>query len=241
MVIEKIKPMGSASYPLWYEIKLEDKYIDYLTNIVNDAEEKASMKDVRDTKSSLVGNISKSFNILEEENKSKYFSKKYLDLCIKRWKQDHEGCHPIPKSIQHKLDGQKLNKVKLETFWANYQYKYEFNPSHFHSDIYSFVIWLKIPYNHHTEVLDKRFTGTKPFDRKAGCFEFTYPHPNNGLYHSSIDIDSYTYRLDKSYEGTMLFFPSSLTHQVYPFYSTDEKRISLSGNINFNAFLKDGK
>ena len=32
-------------------------------------------------------------------------------------------------------------------------------------------------------------------------------------------------------EGTMLFFPSQLDHQVYPFYDCDEERISVSGNI----------
>ena len=39
------------------------------------------------------------------------------------------------------------------------------------------------------------------------------------------------YPLDKKFEGTMLFFPSWLQHQVYPFYTSDEKRVSLSGNI----------
>ena len=40
-----------------------------------------------------------------------------------------------------------------------------------------------------------------------------------------------TYRLSPHYEGTMLFFPSQLPHQVYPFYDCDEERISVSGNI----------
>tara|TARA_B100000131_G_C17994031_1_gene563730 strand:+ start:51 stop:779 length:729 start_codon:yes stop_codon:yes gene_type:complete len=232
-----IKPMGWNSSPSWLEIKLEDKDIDYLMNIVNDAEEKASGADIRQTKSSLVGNISKSFSILKEENKSKYFSKKYLNLCIKRWLKDHDGCHPITTSIQYPLlKGGKLKKVKLESFWANHQYKYEFNPPHNHSAVYSFVIWLKIPYNYKTEMLDKRFSGTKISDRKPGCFDFYAPKSNpNG----NFGIESYTYRLDKSHEGTMLFFPSHLTHQVFPFYSTDEKRITLSGNINFELFLDD--
>ena len=32
-------------------------------------------------------------------------------------------------------------------------------------------------------------------------------------------------------EGRMLFFPAKLQHQVYPFYGTDKKRITISGNI----------
>ena len=31
----------------------------------------------------------------------------------------------------------------------------------------------------------------------------------------------------------MLFFPSNLHHQVYPFYGTEEERITISGNIDF--------
>ena len=29
----------------------------------------------------------------------------------------------------------------------------------------------------------------------------------------------------------MLFFPSSLSHQVYPFYECEEERITISGNV----------
>jgi hypothetical protein len=36
---------------------------------------------------------------------------------------------------------------KLGTLWVNYQKKYEYNPIHDHSGVYSFVIWIKIPYN----------------------------------------------------------------------------------------------
>jgi hypothetical protein len=32
-------------------------------------------------------------------------------------------------------------------------------------------------------------------------------------------------------EGVILLFPSSLKHQVYPFYESDGVRVSVSGNI----------
>ena len=41
----------------------------------------------------------------------------------------------------------------------------------------------------------------------------------------------FNYELGKEYEGTMLFFPSKLRHEVFPFYNCDEDRISISGNI----------
>ena len=31
----------------------------------------------------------------------------------------------------------------------------------------------------------------------------------------------------------MLFFPAMLKHQVYPFYGTEEERVTISGNIDF--------
>jgi hypothetical protein len=36
---------------------------------------------------------------------------------------------------------------------------------------------------------------------------------------------------DRSYENKMIIFPSSLQHCVYPFFTSDDYRISLSGNI----------
>jgi hypothetical protein len=48
----------------------------------------------------------------------------------------------------------------------------------------------------------------------------------------------------------MLFFPAWLLHQVYPFYGTEEERITISGNIslvdpnvqesNFKKILEEG-
>ena len=38
--------------------------------------------------------------------------------------------------------------------------------------------------------------------------------------------------IDKAWEGTMILFPSSLNHNVYPFYTSDDYRISISGNLN---------
>ena len=49
----------------------------------------------------------------------------------------------------------------------------------------------------------------------------------------------YTYRLSEKNEGTMLLFPSNLTHSVFPFYKSDEDRISISGNICLNAEAKN--
>ena len=38
--------------------------------------------------------------------------------------------------------------------------------------------------------------------------------------------------MEPDLEGTMLFFPAQLQHGVYPFYESDEVRISISGNVS---------
>ena len=45
----------------------------------------------------------------------------------------------------------------------------------------------------------------------------------------------YVYKMSKKMEGNMLFFPSNLTHAVYPFYNCSENRISISGNIGLDT------
>ena len=63
-------------------------------------------------------------------------------------------------------------------------------------------------------------------DIKAGCFEFEYTD-------SLGEVQNLSYRLSSEYEGAMLFFPAKLRHCVYPFYETDEARISISGNLSY--------
>tara|TARA_R100001460_G_C3475332_1_gene167652 strand:+ start:66 stop:623 length:558 start_codon:yes stop_codon:yes gene_type:complete len=108
-------------------------------------------------------------------------------------------------------------------FWVNFQKKYEFNPLHKHNRQLSFVIWMKIPYNYEDE---KRTAGPTGLTEtvQSGCFQ---------LHYSDIfgQIRSVTYPLSSDNEGTMLMFPAQLAHQVYPFYTSDQERVSISGNI----------
>ena len=119
--------------------------------------------------------------------------------------------------------------VNTETFkedlWVNFQKKYEHNPSHHHSGDLSFVIWKKIPYNLEEERKASRF-GNDERSRSAGVFSFEYPD-------SSMlgGIRQYRIPLSKDHENILVLFPSFLLHSVYPFYSSDDYRISISGNL----------
>ena len=46
--------------------------------------------------------------------------------------------------------------------------------------------------------------------------------------------------VDKEFEGKILMFPAGLSHCVYPFYTSNKKRITSSGNIYF-LNEKDGQ
>ena len=59
---------------------------------------------------------------------------------------------------------------------------------------------------------------------QIGNFQFHYPDLIG-------ELMGYDYRMNPNLEGTLVFFPSKLDHEVYPFYDCDEERISVSGNI----------
>ena len=41
--------------------------------------------------------------------------------------------------------------------------------------------------------------------------------------------------VDKSYVGKMIMFKSSQVHGVYPFYTSNDYRITVSGNLVFKV------
>ena len=116
----------------------------------------------------------------------------------------------------------KKYRFALESMWVNFQQRYEFNPIHRHKGIYSFVIWLEIPYFLNFE--KSVGPGKNANVNRAGMFEFTYTDILGGIRGESIAAD-------KTYEGHIVMFPARLHHMVHPFYSSDKYRISVAGNI----------
>lgn len=110
----------------------------------------------------------------------------------------------------------------LSKAWINFQKKYEFNPIHHHIGIFSFALWLKVPYKIEDE--NKVFPYINDSENVTAnfCFHYTDILGN---------IERYAIPVDKKYENKLVFFPSSLRHIVYPFYTSDDYRISVSGNL----------
>ena len=110
----------------------------------------------------------------------------------------------------------------LTSMWINFQKKYEHNPLHDHGGNLSFVMWVQIPYDLQEELeLSNCKTSNAPTN---SLFSFVY----TGVFGEIIDKEI---NVDKSYEGTIIMFNANLKHLVYPFHTSDDYRISISGNI----------
>ena len=188
----------------WIETTLGSEIMDHLWKCIDNKK--------GDYRSHLAGNISESYQI-EDENG--WFSGNVIRQLLKKYEESFGNmAKSVPTTLPHPFC--------LESMWVNYQKKHEFNPLHDHSGVYSFVIWMKIPFDYEDQINLPNCKGSN--------------HPlNSGFVFEYLDIlgkmKYHNYGLSKGDEGNMLFFPSQLHHQVYPFYNCDETRISISGNI----------
>jgi hypothetical protein len=140
--------------------------------------------------------------------------------------------HFIGSCYENWCDQNNVNKsYDLSNIWTNYLYKGDFIPNHFHHPASSrtdpgsaaFILWVNIPY-------------TIEEERKYSECENETISPRNGsvdFIYSQLDGKTCikTLFVDKSLEGTLLIFPANIIHCVYPFYTSDDPRISISGNI----------
>jgi hypothetical protein len=167
----------------------------------------------REHNSQLVGNLEKEYTLFK--------SKIHINSVIFKYLRKFDDFTDYTQKINILTDDCPMC---IDDPWVNFQQKHEFNPPHNHTGVVSFVIWIKIPYVNEDEI-------TRPSSKKAetplaGTFTFHYTNVLGKMSHQHI-------RADKSYEGTLLIFPAELTHSVNPFYTSDEYRISVSGNVKF--------
>ena len=168
----------------------------------------------------LAGNISKSFEL---QDKNDWFFNTVLNPLIKDYMEHYTSNATVPLVLADKAS------YTLNQLWVNFQKKYEFNPIHSHAGVFSFVIWLKIPSSYKKEC-------KLPFVKDANT---KCPNTFQMLFINSLGkISQLDYNLEPEDEGKMLFFSSQYNHCVYPFYLSDEERISVSGNISLTTKIK---
>tara|TARA_R100000963_G_C4619625_1_gene87524 strand:+ start:227 stop:856 length:630 start_codon:yes stop_codon:yes gene_type:complete len=192
----------------WLEIKLSKEILNHLNKAIKKKKQNYNHK--------LVGHIEGSYIL---EDKDNWFFKTVLLKCITEYISKFGG-HVVPITFTRDCP------YVLNSLWVNYQKKHQFNPVHHHTGAFSFVIWIKIPTSHKKE---SKVSFVKHANlTSASSFTFLY---SNILGH----LQYFEYKLEPQDEGTMLFFPSRLNHAVYPFYTSNKNRISISGNIAFNT------
>ena len=158
----------------------------------------------------LAGNIENEYFLLESKNTVQEFITNKCQEYSKKWDPGYtrKGTH--------------FDFFELQTLWVNFQQQHEFNPPHVHDGDFSFVIWLKVPFDIKDEL--EMPMSKKSRMPRAGMFAFQYAN----IFGEPVEI---AFPVDKKYEGKMFLFPSELTHQVYPFYTSEDSRISISGNV----------
>ena len=189
----------------WIEYKLDDEMFQHVWTCIEQTQGKSY-------KPNLVGQIDSSFQIQDIDDKLWHT---VLEPCMYQYTGKWGTSH-IPLITNDPMN------YKLDSFWVNYQKQHEYNPSHTHGGVYSFVIFMKIPTD---------------FDEQA---QYSNSANTRNPYNSSFVITTLdifgnqrptVYKMNPDYEGTLLFFPSQLNHMVYPYYNCDEQRITVSGNI----------
>ena len=123
------------------------------------------------------------------------------------------------------LDSLRVNTsahvIDIGNMWVNYQKKTEFNPIHYHDGVFSFVMWIDIPFSYEEEA--EIPLAKKSNKAQCGKFQFHYINMLGGITNHAVEAK----------EGDFALFPAGLNHSVSPFYTSDGYRISVSGNLYY--------
>ena len=164
----------------------------------------------------LAGNLKREFDF----SRAKPILVNYLKNLIKAHNEMYNTLNEMQATLTKPCD------ISLISLWVNFQQKYEFNPLHLHEGLYSFVIWYKVPFSMEDEY--NQFPKTRKKHVKAGHFSFVHTDNIGRVEHTDLPVD-------KEWEGKIALFPSNFHHQVYPFFTSDDYRISISGNLAFDT------
>lgn len=108
--------------------------------------------------------------------------------------------------------------LNIDRIWFNSGSNTSYSPVHIHSGIFSFIVYVSIPYTFEEECkLNNNIEDNKNLN---GCTEFI-----DNFFYSNIKV-----AVDKSTEGSCFLFPAWVPHVVYPFKS-EGRRITISGNL----------
>jgi hypothetical protein len=193
----------------WIDTRLSQKEMDFLWGLISE-ENKVNFSN------KLAGNISKSEQIKDKDNW--FYETTLKKLTEKMFYDDWDNYRKY-----HLIKEQPLPEFEMNNFWVNYMKQHEFNPIHNHDGLYSFVIFMKIP----THWKEQHALPISANSNSPNASDFAFVRSEK----DREDCITIHFRLSSEDGGRMLFFPAWLSHLVYPFYGTEEERITISGNI----------
>ena len=202
--------------------KLPQQMIDYLWERIDIAKKKQVCY-----KKNLAGNISHSYILEDPQNVIIPNLNNIVFNQVDNPKMFEYMSMEI-SNIYRRIGLNAMLKPYLSGLWVNFQKKGEFQPIHNHTGAFSFVIWMDIPY-HSKDEGNIPIAKTSDKNHRGGNFSFVSA---SGITRS---VSEYTIELSPEMNGCCCFFPSDLSHQVYPFYTSDKDRISISGNISYHT------
>jgi hypothetical protein len=175
---------------------------------------------------SLAGNIEKEYEL---KSSCPYIESLLLPLAQAYLFKNNYKRYLLEGQKRYSDSKDEITNIKLIRAWVNFQNKYEFNPIHNHGGFLSFVIWIDIPFLIDDELKQAHVKDSNT--KLAGNFSFMYIDILG-------DIHDFAIAADKNYNNGLLLFPAKLQHLVYPFFTSDKQRISVSGN--FGIAQKNG-
>ena len=199
----------------WIQGRINDEWMRYLWECIEQ-----SKKDDISWKDRLIGHVETSLSLTDKDNS--FFKQCLLPLVYTFEQLYSDTLTKDARSSTTLFTKRSKYTYVLREWWVNWQKAGDFQPLHNHGGVYSFVIWMKIPFEY--EEQNKNPIAATSNSKKISSFNFTY---------SDIlgSIREYTYDLSSSDAGKMVFFPANLNHSVCPFFNCEEDRISISGNI----------
>lgn len=114
--------------------------------------------------------------------------------------------------------------MTLTDTWVNFQRPGEYFIPHTHKGVFSFALWIRVPFTQAEEASWRESNGKS--SRALHAFTFHYTDALGR-------ITPYELPVDRTWERECVVFLGETMHSVTPFYSTDEERIVVSGNVEY--------
>lgn len=165
-----------------------------------------------DYRENLAGNLNYEYDLIQKS----YLLEPIIQQLMSVFEKEYSFLERVLVNVNE-------SKLKIGALWVNFMNRGDFNPPHNHSGVFSFVIWMKIPYNLNEEL------NVYPKNTSKNASKFSFVYSNTLGLSSTLAVD-----IDTDYEGIICLFPSQMMHFVNPFFTSDESRISIAGNVHFD-------